>query len=318
MAIIQYIRSHILPSKVAQLLIQTALKWQRDDCHSMSATLAYHALFSLFPLLLIALSVAGSWVEPGTEAFQSIEEGVKQFLPPAVHSIIRETVIALNESSTGAGLIGTGLLLHSATTVFNVLGTSVNRIWRTTDDEPPAPKPIHRTILSMLLHQLFSFLMVIGTGLLLLLSLVFNIVFRIVLTVVAIFEERITFVEIDELQIARALQVSSSLLLLAIVTCILFKVLPLTYVAWRDIWPGALLTSLTLVGLQQLVSNSVISIGSNYLSYGVVGSVMILMVWLHLTCQIFFAGCEFCYVYATLFGSRRHQSSMKKDYNSAT
>jgi uncharacterized BrkB/YihY/UPF0761 family membrane protein len=72
-------------------------------------------------------------------------------------------------------------------------------------------------------------------------------------------------------------------------------------------------TALLLVGLQQLVSNSIITIGSHFLSYGAIGSVMILLLWIYLTCQIFFIGCEFSYVYAHLFGSRRHRTTNPSD-----
>jgi membrane protein len=94
-------------------------------------------------------------------------------------------------------------------------------------------------------------------------------------------------------------------LALGVAISILFKILPTIELAWRDIWPGALLTTVLLLLLQQLISNSVISLGSRFLSYGVIGSVMMLMLWIFLTCQIFFAGCEFAYVYAHMFGTRR-------------
>ena len=86
---------------------------------------------------------------------------------------------------------------------------------------------------------------------------------------------------------------------------VLFKILPFTQVAWGDIWLGALMTVVLLIILQQLISNSVISLGSRFQSYGVVGGVMVLMLWIYLTSQIFFFGTEFTYIYAQLFGSRK-------------
>lgn len=305
---LQFIRSRILPLKPVQLLIQTGLKWQRDDCSSMAAALSYYALFSLFPILLVVLSIVGSLIGPGTDAFESIQEAVERFLPPNVHDIVKGTIVALNQSSTGAGVIGFGLLLYSASTVFGVLDNSVDKVWRVTSEASGA-RPIHRTVLFYIVNKLVSFLLVFGIVLLLFVSLLSNIVIKIVLKIIATFQSSIPFVRVDELQLAKGLQVGSSVLILAIVACILFKILPSTYVAWGDIWLAALITALLLVGLQQLVSNSVISIGSQYLSYGVIGSVMILMLWIYLTCQIFLLGCQFSYVYAHLFGSRRHLNS---------
>ena len=135
-----------------------------------------------------------------------------------------------------------------------------------------------------------------------------HIVIKIILKTVTEFQELIPFIQVDELQLSRGLQVSSSLFILSIAFCILFKILPTVRLSWNDVWLAALLTASALVGLQQLVSNSVISIGARFLSYGVIGSVMILMLWIFLTCQIFFFGCELSYVYAHLFGSRRSRT----------
>ena len=153
--------------------------------------------------------------------------------------------------------------------------------------------------------RLFAFLLVLGTALLLLASLVSNILIKTILALLSSFHEFFTYIQVDELQLTKWLQLSSSFLILAIALCILFKILPFVYVGWRDVWLAALLTTTLLVGLQQLVSNSVISIGSHFLSYGVIGSVMILMLWIFLTCQIFLFGCVFSYIYAHMFGSRR-------------
>lgn len=298
---IQYIRSHLLPAKPIQLLIRTGLKWQQDDCSNMAAALSYYALFSLFPILLVVLSIIGAWIKPGTAAFQQLQEAVAQLVPSEVNAIVKGTITALNQSSTGAGIIGFGLLLYSASTVFGVLNASVQKIWQTNNQR----ESIKHTVFSFVLNKLLAFLLILGTTFLLLASLLSNIAIQTILGLVSTFKETFSFAEVDELQVADGLRFGSSLLILAIVACILFKILPSTRVTWGDTWLGALLSALLLVGLQQLASNSVISIGSRYLSYGVIGSAMILLLWLYLTCQIFLLGCEFSYNYAHLYGSRR-------------
>jgi membrane protein len=302
--ILPYIRSTILPSKSVQLLVQTWLKWDRDNCSGMAAALSYYALFSLFPMLLVILSAIGSSIGPNTDAFQSIQKAVERFLPPEVHDLIKGTVIALNENSVGAGIVGFSMLLFAASTVFSILRSSINKIWRS-----PSRASESGSILKMLLFltidKLFSFLLALGTALLLLTSLLSNIVIKTILKLVATFQESFVSIEINELQLNRGLQTSSSFLILTLAFCILFKILPSVYVGWQDVWLAAPIAACLLVGLQQLVSNSVISIGSHFLSYGAIGSVMILMLWIFLTCQIFLLGCVFSYVYAHLFGSRR-------------
>ena len=307
MRIIHYIRSTILPSKPAQLFIQTGIKWDQDNCPGMAASLSYFALFSLFPLLLVILSIIGLLIGPNTDAFDSIQSAIQRFLPPEVHDLIKGTVIALNENSIGAGIIGFGVLLWTASSVFAILRSSVNKIWQS-PNRASDNGSVQQMLLFFLANKLFSFLLVLGTALLLLTSLLSSIVIKTILGLLATFGEILSFIEVDELQLTKGLQTSSSFLILALAFCILFKILPSIYVGWRDVWLAALLTALLLVGLQQLVSNSVISIGSHFLSYGAIGSVMILMLWIFLTCQIFLFGCVFSYVYARLFGSYRHRT----------
>ena len=303
---IRFIRDRILPSKPSQLLVKTGQKWNQDNCSGMAAALSYHALFSMFPILLVILSIIGSLIEPNTEAFQSITAVIERYLPPEVHDLVKGTVIAFNQSSAGAGIVGFGLLLFTASTVFSVLNSSVNRVWRSPHT---ANRSIRMTVVSFVLEKILAFLLVLGTGLLLLTSLISNIVIQAILELVANFRQFFSFIQVDELQLAKGLQGGSTFLILAVTACILFKILPSIYIRWGDVWLGAIITALLLAILQQLVSNSVITIGSHFLSYGVIGSVMILLTWIYLACCIFLFGCEFSYVYAHLFGSR---SAMKQ------
>ncbi|WOD39228.1 YihY/virulence factor BrkB family protein [Nodosilinea sp. E11] len=302
--LIPYLRTQVLPSKPAQLLIQTWLKWDRDNVPGMAAALSYYALFSLFPLLLVVLSVIGALVGPNTEVFSAIQDVIVRYLPPEVHDLIRDTIISLYENSVGAGLIGFGILLFAASTIFGMLKRSVNKIWESPSQVSEAGSPVKMATF-FLLNKLSAFLLVLATALLLLASLVSNIVIRAILTLITTFQETFAVWEIDEVLLAQGLQAGWSFLGLGLAIAGLFRILPTIRLSWRDIWPGALLTTVLLALLQWLVSNSIISLGSRFVSYGVIGSVMILMLWIFLACQIFFAGCEFSFVYAHLFGSRR-------------
>jgi membrane protein len=290
-----------------QLLIQTGLKWYRDDCAAMAAAVSFHALFSLFPMLLLLLGIFGAVMGPDTEALRQGEAIAVQFLPKDVYVLLKSTIAALNQSSVGAGIIGSGLLLYSASTVFNVLSDAVNKIWRSYRLKRPA-QSMRRTVLRFVLKKFSAFIFLCGGSVLLLTSLITSIVIRIVLRVLTTIESTIPLpIAIDEIGLANGLQLMASLLLLTIAISILFKLLPSTTVGWRDVWLGGLLTALLVVGLQQLVSNSVIAIGSYFISYGVIGSSMILLLWIYLTSQLFLLGCTFTYVYAHLYGTRRHQ-----------
>jgi membrane protein len=304
---IQYIRSVVLSAKPVQLLIQTGLKWQRDNCSGMAAALSYYALFSLFPTLLVVLSILGSLVAPNTATYQSITKVVERSLPVEVHDLVKGTIISLNQSSVGAGTLGFIVLLFAASTIFSVLSHSVDKIWQS-DKSTAESQSLHGTLMSFLLKKIWTVSLVFGTLLLLLVSLMLDIVIKLILELVTYFQKSFDFIKLDELPLTQGLELSSSLFVLTLFICILFKILPSSYVGWGDVWLGALITAMSLLGLQQLVSNSVITIGSHFLSYGAVGIVMILLLWLYITWQIFLIGCEFSCVYAHLYGSRRRKA----------
>jgi membrane protein len=305
-AMIEYFRAHILPLKPVQLLVQTGFKWQRDNCSGMSAALAYYALFSLFPILLVILSVLGAFLGPETNTAQQVQAMGQRFLPPEVHGLIANSVQGLNQSSVGAGLIGFSLLIYSASTVFSVLNTSVDQIWQDDSSTQPA-ESLRQSIIAYLLNKLLAFILVFGVALLLLASMVSNLVIKALLQFVYTFEDVLPNLNLEDWNLAQGLQTGSSFFMLAAANLVLLKILPSQPVSWRDLWPGALLSSALLVGLQQIVSTSIISIGSRYLSYGVIGGVMILLLWIYFIFQIFLIGCEFSYVFSYLLGSRRHQ-----------
>jgi membrane protein len=201
--------------------------------------------------------------------------------------------------------VGFGLLFFAASKLFTVLRQSVNKIW-----ESPArlseAGSIPKMVLFFILNKLVAYLLVLATALLLIASFVANLIIRTVVELVNHFQESVPFFQqVDELLLTRGLQVSTSVFILSITLCILFKLLPTVRPQWRDVWLGAVITALLLVGLQQFATGGVVSVFSKFLSYGVIGSVMILMLWIFLACQIVFLGCEFSYVYAHLYGSRR-------------
>jgi membrane protein len=165
---------------------------------------------------------------------------------------------------------------------------------------------IRKMVLLFFLNKLLAYLLVVGTALLLIASFIANLLIRAVIGLVNHFQEQLDFIQqVDELLLTRGLQVSASVFILSVTLCVIFKLLPTVRPQWRDVWLGAIITALMLVGLQQFATGGVVSVSSKFLSYGVVGSVMILMLWIFLAFQIVLVGCEFSYVYAHLYGSRR-------------
>ena len=303
---IEFFRTQILNSKLVQLFICTVLKWQQDECLEMGAALAYYALFSLFPIFLVILSIFGFLVGPTTDAYNEILWAAEGSLPPSAFRIIESTLLHLNQTSVSAGIVGFFILFFTASSIFGALGRSVDKIWKV-----PRGRHVNHNLISIALtfikNRIFAFTLVLGAAALTLISLLSHIAIKVLLRIVENFSQAIKWIQINDLVLLKGLQVGTTFLILTLVVMVLFKILPSTRVTWGDVWLGALITVTLLTSLQHLVSHSVIQIGVQYQSYGVIGSVMVLLLWIYLTCQIFFLGSELTYVYAHLFGSRRNQ-----------
>lgn len=293
----------LLKAKPVVLIIQTVIKWQRDDCLEMGAALSYYALFSLFPTVLVMLSVLGAFIGPSTDVYNQILLFARSSLPPEAFKLIDDTLLHLNRNSVGAGIVSFLLLCFTASSVFGALTRSMNKIWQVHQNNP-SNNNVKAAAKTFMRNRLLAFILVFSTAALMAVSLISNIVIKLIIDIINNLNSVVNFIKIDDLILLRGLQVAASYLILTAVIMLLFKVLPSTRVTWGDVWLGGVLTTGLFMLLQHLVSNSIIRLGGHFRSYGVVGSVMVLLLWLFLTCQVFFLGGELTFIYAHLFGSR--------------
>ena len=301
---LQAFKTSIRHSQIVQLLIQTVVKWRQDECLEMGAALAYYALFSFFPILLVILSIFGVIVGPNTAIYQQILIVAQDSLPQSAYSVVKQTLSQLHQGSASASIVSFGVLFFTASSFFSALDRSVDKIWRAHPSQHPNPN-LMSMVFGFVGRKLFAFVLIFGAAALTLVSLLSTLAIDIVLKIVENFSNHFSVVTIDRVALLAMLQLGVSFMTLMLVVIVLFKILPSTPVRWGDTWLGALITATLLVILQQLISNSVISLGSRFQSYGVVGGVMVLMLWIYMTSQIFFFGAEFTYIYAHLFGSRK-------------
>ena len=297
-------KTWVRQSQIAQLLFQTFFKWRQDECLEMGAALAYYALFSFFPIILVILSIFGFLAGPNTVISQQILVVAKETVPSSAYSVIENTLAQLHQGSASASIVSFGVLFFTASGFFSALDRSVDKIWRAHPSQIPNQNLIS-LVVGFVGRKLFAFVLIFGAAALTLVSLLSTLAIDIVLKMVENFSNHVGCITIDRVALLSMLQLGVSFMTLTLVVMVLFKILPSTQVEWGDIWIGALITAILLVVLQQLISNSVISLGSRFQSYGVVGGVMVLMLWIYLTSQIFFLGSEFTYIYAQLFGSRK-------------
>ena len=303
---VQFLRDRILPSRFVQLFIQTAMKWQKDECLEMGAALAYYALFSLFPICLVVLSILGFLLGPETDIYAQLLAVAKNILPAEPYKMVKDTLLNLNQSSVGAGLVGFLLLFLTASKIFEALNRSVDKIWGI-DSHATIEKKLKHKAIDFLKDKILAFFLVLGTVLVLLISMLSNVAIKVILEVIDQFKNLVIGIEVDNLLLIKSLQLGISFFLILSVIMGLFKILPSRRVHWQDIGLGAFMTVSLLMLLQSLVSNGFIQIGEQFRAYGVIGNVMVLLLWIYLVFQIFFLGCEFSVVYSQLFGSDREK-----------
>lgn len=275
---------------IISLLRETFTEWNEDKASRLAAALAYYTVFSLAPMLIIAIAIAGAVF--GEEAARGEIVTQIQGLVGRDGAKFIETAIegaSKPRAGTIASLISIAVLLFGASGLFAQLQDSLNTIWEV------QPKP-GRGLIGILRDRFLSFTMVLGVGFLLLVSLVLS----------AGLSGLVNFLGSLLPGIGALLQLANFVLSFAVTTLLfglIYKVLPDVKIAWSDVWSGAIVTSLLFsigrFALGLYLGNS--SFGS---TYGAAGSVVIILVWVYYAAQILFFGAEFTQVYARRYGSR--------------
>ncbi|MES2537697.1 MAG: YihY/virulence factor BrkB family protein [Pseudomonadota bacterium] len=276
------------------ILIKAAgSSWIDDYAQSMGAALAYYTMFSIAPLLLIVISIAGMifGVEAARGEIVGQLEGLMGPQGAAAVQGLLESVNKPAESFT-ATLIGGVLLMIGATTVFGELQDALDRIWR-------APKRNKGGLWSLLRARLLSFGMIMGIGFLLMVSLVVS-------AALAALSKVWGPMFADWEILANVINFLISFAFTTTVFAMIYKIMPRAKVDWADVWIGAAVTALLftigkfLIGLY--IGKSGVTSG-----FGAAGSLIVVLVWVYYSAQIFLMGAEFTWAYALTFGSRKAQ-----------
>ncbi len=249
----------------------------------LAAALSYYTLLSAAPLVLIAVAVAGLAFERTAVEGRVVTE-IRALVGDEGADVIEAVLRHANSPERGARsvAIGTVLLLVGATTVFVQLQSSLNRIWKV------EASPRASAVWSFVKERLLSLAMVLGVGFLLLVSLVVS------AGLAAIGESAGATVG-DSLLVLYAVNALISVVVITLLFAMIFKVLPDTYVAWRDVWFGALTTS-ALFTLGKFVIGAYLGRASIGSAYGAAGSVVVLTVWVYYASLIIFFGAKLTYL----------------------
>jgi membrane protein len=265
-------------------------EWSEDNAPRLAAALAYYAVFSIAPLLLIAIAVAG--LVFGREAAQGqIYQELQGLLGQQGAASLQEIVQGAQKPGSGiaAGLIGVVMLLLGASGVMGELKSALNTIW-----EVPATKSAG--VWGFVRARFFSFTMVLGVGFLLLVSLVVSAA----LAAMGTFFQG--FLPVPEI----VLHVVNFVVSFAVITglfALIFRYVPDAKIAWKDVWLGAAVTAF-LFTIGKYAIGLYLGKGSFSSTYGAAASLVIFLAWVYYSAQILFFGAELTQVYANQYGSR--------------
>jgi membrane protein len=284
---------HAGPATAWRLIKQAVIAWKDDYAPSMGAALAYYTIFSIAPMLLIAIAVAG--LVFGVDAARGeVVAQLQGLMGDSAARAIEGMVRSANKPGHGllSTLIGTSVLLIGATTVFAELQDALDRIWRAPQRDP------HGGLWALLRARVLSFGLVLAIGFLILVSLVFS-------AAMAALGRWIGPGVGWEL-LAQSINFVISFALVSGLFALIYKVMPRVDVAWHDVWIGAVVTAALFTVGKLLIG---LYIGKSGITsvFGAAGSFAVLLLWVYYSAQIFLLGAEFTWVYAHQLGSLKGQ-----------
>lgn len=275
---------------IVDLIRDTAEGYSQDKGYMLAASLAYYTVFSLAPLILLIVALVSLFYGEKAVAGEIVAQ-IKDVVGPQAAVVIEGIIknATTTTSSITATIISTALLLIGASGVFTQLKRAINSMWR-------IAQPPDRGFLFLLKTRAFAFLMVLGVGLFILLSLAIG-------TTLGIVNEWLS--EFSPLW-ATVLPLVDFIVSLIIMTgcfALIFKFLPDAEVAWQDVGLGAVVTAV-LFSLGKYLIGWYLGNWTGGAAYGAAGSLILLLFWIYLSAQILLFGAEFTQTYANKYGSR--------------
>jgi membrane protein len=277
--------------RIMRLLKDTAAKWWEDNPWRLSAALSYYTLFSLAPLLTIAVAIAAVVADENAvqqELFSQFEDLIGKSGAEAMANMLHSAGHPAH--GTIATLVSLVTLFVVSMGMFSELQDALNCIWR-------LPGKKSWVLWDALRTRLLSFMLVIGTGFLLLVSLIMSAVLA---TVGRFIHRAVPWPQL----ILTIVDVVGSPIVIGLLFALMFKMLPEGYIAWRDVWIGAIATA-ALFTIGKWAIGIYLGGAAMASMYGAASSLMAILVWVYYSALIFFLGADFTYVYAHEYGSRR-------------
>ncbi len=276
-----------------RFLWDTGNEFFNDRCPSMAAALSYYTFFSLPPLLILLLLLAGTLADP-EDVQGAILQQIRNLVGPGGAEQVK--VILGQAEQPGAGkpvatLLGLAALVFGATTAFGELQNALNRAWRV------EPDPALGILRNLLVKRVFSFGMLLVLAFLLLVSLALS-------ALLVAFGDLLLAPLPDGIgkTLLQALNAVVTFTVITLLFAAMFKVIPDAEVDWSDVWWGALGTALFFV-LGKLLLGIYLGSTDPGQAYGAAGSLAIILVWVYYSSMIILFGAEFTRVWAERYGT---------------
>jgi membrane protein len=272
------------------MIKQTFGEWSDDKGGRLGAALSYYTVFSLAPLLLVIISIAG--LAFGRAAAEGrIFAELSGLMGSDAARLIQSAVAKANHTRGGilGAVLGVVILIAGATGVVVELQDALDTVWKV------KPKP-NRGIWGVVRTRLLSVAMILSLGFLLLVSLVVS-------AVLAAFSGWMRSAIGDIAVVSWVIDAAVALAVIATLIALIYKILPDAEVAWRDVWVGAIATAVLFMIGKYLIGLYIgrASVGS---AFGAAGSLAVLLVWIYYSAQIVLLGAEFTRVFANRFGAK--------------
>jgi membrane protein len=268
----------------------TAYAWIDHNASSLGAALSFYTLFSIAPILVIAMAVASSIFGPNAAETQVLDQ-MRSLLGDAGAKAVQNLLSSAHQSGSKgfAAAVAVVTLLVGATSVFGELQSTLDYIWKSPRQDSTAWWRIVRS-------RLLSIGLILGVGFLLLVSLIMS-------AALAALGAWFGTLLVRWNVILPALDLVLSLGLTTVLFAMIYKYVPREDIAWGDVWIGGLVTA-CLFSVGKLLIGLYLGRSSLSSAYGAAGSIMVLLLWIYYSAQIFLLGAEFTHIYTYTLGSR--------------
>jgi len=283
------IRDHV------EVAVCTVTEWIDDRASSKGAALAFYTLFSMAPILVLAVALAGYFF--GTEAAEGeLVTQLRGLVGENGAEAAQAMLAAARDKEAGliATIVATTLLVIGATTVFAELKVSLDELWEV------EPKEEESGLMGLIRTRLLSFGIVLVLGFLLMVSLIVS-------ALLAVLENYVGGLWGFSTQLFSVISWIFSFCVISFLFAVIYKMLPSIPLSWHDVWIGSLATAGLFILGKYLIGLYLGNSGVTS-SFGAAGSVIALMLWVYYSASVFFLGAEFTRIYAQRFGSLKQAS----------